>query len=213
MIGIDVGVTGRISDQVQQATDRLAEQITAGVERATDRLKGALREQVIGAGLGQRLANTWRGRVFKNAGLNAAGVVSTTAPQIIGAFDQGVTIVARNGSRWLAIPTDAVPRRWGGGRMSPVDVEAQFNRDLRLVPSRNRQAALLVLDKVVPGRSGRGLRPATTQRQAQGRRPVSVIMFVLVPQVTLAKRLDVAGVVARVRGEFPTLAFTTQTTT
>jgi hypothetical protein len=38
--------------------------VTAGVKQATDGLKLAMRRQVTSAGLGQRLANTWRGKVY-----------------------------------------------------------------------------------------------------------------------------------------------------
>ena len=35
--------------------------VTAGVRAATEGLKQDLRRQIVGAGLGQRLASTWRG--------------------------------------------------------------------------------------------------------------------------------------------------------
>ncbi len=175
------------------------------VTEATETLKLALRDQVTGAGLGQRLANSWRSRVFANQGRSPAGMVTSTAPHIIQAFDEGPTIVARNGSRWLAIPTEAVPRHPRGRRMSPVEVEAQFNRDLRLIPARTGRAALLVMDQVVAARSGRGVRPATERRLAQGRKPQPVLMFVLVPQVTLPKLLDLDAAVAEAERAFPDL--------
>ncbi len=41
---------------------RIAEQaVTQSIREATDDLKTELRNQITGAGLGQRLANTWRG--------------------------------------------------------------------------------------------------------------------------------------------------------
>jgi hypothetical protein len=86
--------------------------------------------------------------------------------------------------------------------MTTVEVEATFNRDLRMVQPPGRQVVYLIMDQLVVARSGRGFRQATSRRLAQGRSAASVLMFVLVPQVTLAKRLDIAGAVAAVEAEF-----------
>jgi hypothetical protein len=50
-----------------------------------------LRGQVTGAGLGERLAKSWRGDLYPKGGMsiNAAGFVYTKAPEIIGAFAYG----------------------------------------------------------------------------------------------------------------------------
>ncbi|MEI8397372.1 MAG: DUF6441 family protein, partial [Rhodospirillaceae bacterium] len=61
----------------------------------------------------------------------------------------------------------------------------------------------LVMDQLVAARSGRGFRQATGRRLAQGRNAQPVLMFVLVPQVCLSKRLDIAGAVAAIEAEFP----------
>ena len=69
--------------KIMAAEQRAAERaVTDGVRQATDGLKLELRGQVTGAGLGQRLANTWRGQVFPKSGqsLNAAGFVFSKAP-------------------------------------------------------------------------------------------------------------------------------------
>ena len=117
-----------------------------------------------------------------------------------------------NGTHWLAIPTANVPpRSWGskapGGHprrlMTPVEVEATFNRDLRMIQPPGSPVAYLIMDQLVTARSGRGFCQATSRRLAQGRSAQPVLMFVLVPSVTLAKRLDIAGAVAAVEAEFP----------
>ena len=73
------------------------------IERGA-RLRTELRRQVTSAGLGQRLANSWRDKHYRNQKLDAASVVYTKAPQIIRAFDEGAVIRSRRG-RFLAIPT------------------------------------------------------------------------------------------------------------
>src|ERR671910_2159612 len=79
--------------------------VTGGTRDAGRGLKAELRRQVGSAGLGQRLANSWRDRHYPNQRLDAASPVYTKAPQIIRVFDQGTLIRSRRG-RFLAIPTE-----------------------------------------------------------------------------------------------------------
>ena len=59
--------------------------VTTGVRDATEGLKGELRSQITGAGLGARLANTWRGEVYPKGreSLGAAGLVYSRAPVVV----------------------------------------------------------------------------------------------------------------------------------
>ena len=211
---ITLSLGGNAATSLRQEAESLIAAAAEGVADATTALEQTLRRQVVGAGLGQRLAGTWRSQVFPPTATKAAGEVWTVAPLIIEGFDKGATIIARNGSRWLAIPTANVPpHSWGskapGGHprrlMTPVEVEAAFNRDLRMVQPPGSSVAYLIMDQLVTARSGRGFRQATSRRLAQGRSAQPVLMFVLVPQVTLAKRLDIAGAVAVIEAEFPGL--------
>jgi Family of unknown function (DUF6441) len=79
--------------------------VAAGTRSAGQSLKTELRRQVTSAGLGQRLANSWRDKHYPNQGLDAASLVYTKAPQIIRAFDEAAVIRSRRG-RLLAIPTE-----------------------------------------------------------------------------------------------------------
>jgi len=208
---VTLSLGGNAAASLRQEGEALIEAAAEGVADATASLEQTLRRQVVGAGLGQRLAGTWRSQIFPPTATKAAGEVWTMAPLIIQGFDEGPTIVARNGSRWLAIPTASVPpRSWGskapGGHprrlMTPVEVEAAFNRDLRMIQPPGSPVAYLIMDQLVTARSGRGFRQATSRRLAQGRSAGAVLMFVLVPQVTLSKRLDIAGAVAAAEAEF-----------
>jgi hypothetical protein len=99
-----------------QAELRDIERAVATGTRDTGRgLKTELRRQVASAGLGQRLANSWRDRHYPNQRLDAASLVYTKAPQIIRAFDEGAVIRSRRG-RFLAIPTESAPRKGTDGR-------------------------------------------------------------------------------------------------
>jgi hypothetical protein len=211
---ISLTLGGNAAAGLRREAESLIQAAGGAVGEATASLEQRLRGQVTAAGLGSRLAQTWRSRVYPPTETRAAGEVWTVAPLIIQGFDEGATIIARSGSRWLAIPTANVPpRAWGskapGGHprrlMTPVEVEAAFNRDLRTVLPPGRRVGYLLMDQLVTARSGHGFRPATPRRLAQGRSAVPVLMFVLVPQVTLAKRLDLAGAVAAIEAEFPGL--------
>ena len=211
---ITLSLGGNAANSLRQEGEALIAAAACGVADASASLEQTLRQQVVAAGLGSRLAGTWRSQVYPPTATKASGSVWTVAPLIIQGFDEGPTIIARNGSRWLAIPTANVPpRSWGskapGGHprrlMTPVEVEAAFNRDLRMVQPPGRSVAYLIMDQLVAARSGRGFRQATSRRLAQGRSAQPVLMFVLVPQVTLAKRLDIAGAVAAVEADFPAL--------
>jgi Family of unknown function (DUF6441) len=159
--------------------------VTAAVREAGTGLKLGWRGQIAGAGLGARLANSIRSEVFPKIGasLNAATVVWSKAPVIIGAHDGGPLIRSRNGL-WLAIPTPAAGKALGGGRITPAAWERKTGRRLRFV-YRRAGASLLV---------------APTARKA-----ATVPMFLLVPQVKLPKRLDLARDAERVHDAVPAL--------
>lgn len=170
---------------------------TESMREAASAVKQELREQVTSAGLGNRLANTWRGETYPKSrrSVNPAGYIWSNAPDIVDSFARGATIVPVNGSRYLAIPTDAVPnargRRGSGKKMTPAEVEHQFNQDLFYL--RSKAGRVLAFLNITRGRSGRGFRANTKGRLAQGRVAERVLMFVLVRSVRVPKLLDLAG--------------------
>jgi hypothetical protein len=87
--------------------------VATGTREAGRGLRTELRRQVGSAGLGQRLANSWRDKHYPNQRLDAASLVYSKAPQIIRAFDEGAVIRSRRG-RFLAIPMPNAPRRGVG---------------------------------------------------------------------------------------------------
>ncbi len=163
--------------------------VTSGMRDAADALKGELREQVVSAGLGDRLARTWRGKVFPETGdsMEAAAFVWSRAPKLIDAFDQGVTIRSARGL-FLAIPTAAAGAVGRGAtgkreRITPAGWERRTGMKLRFVYRRGRPS-LLVADSARV--TSRGL--AARNRRKSG--DATVVVFILVPQVSLRKRLD-----------------------
>jgi hypothetical protein len=159
--------------------------VTAAMREAGTGLKSAWRGQITGAGLGRRLANSIRSQTYPKAGesLNAAALVWSKAPVIIGAHDTGPLIRSKDGF-WLAIPTEAAGRGLRGAKLTPGEWERRRGLRLRFV-YRRRGPSLLVAE----GRlNSRGLGVASRSKTGRGRTTVPI--FLLVPQVKLPKRLD-----------------------
>ena len=190
-------MVGSLKADMQAELRRIERAVPDGVKAAGDGLKGSLRKQVVAAGLGARLSRTWRGKTYVNKGHDAASLVWSKAPQIALAFDKGVVIKGKGGN-WLAIPTPAAPKRGvGGKRITPATFPTARHGPLRMV-RRSGRAALLVVDGVrVSAQSGRVGRQAKgggrTKSGSFKQGIATVAMFVLVPQVKLKKRLNVAG--------------------
>jgi hypothetical protein len=183
--------------------------VTTGTRDAGRGLKTELRRQVGSAGLGQRLANSWRDRHYPNQKLDAASLVYTKAPQIIRAFDEGAVIRSSRG-RFLAIPTENAPRKGTDGRrISPSTFPEHRSGPLRFVP-RPTGPSLLVVDGLRASFSRqtgelRGFRRATDRARCGGQGLTTVVMFLLVPQVKLPKRLDVVPAAERAVAQLPAL--------
>ncbi|MBI2718136.1 MAG: hypothetical protein HY245_11880 [Rhizobiales bacterium] len=201
-----------LKGELNRAVEDVEQAVTGAMNEVSDGLKTELREQVTSSGLGQRLANTWRGKRFPEArpSMNSAAYVWSKAPDIIDAYERGPTIVPVNGRKYLAIPTaNCPPRRRGGGfggkgrKASPFEVETIFNQDLKFAKAANGR--LIAFIEAVGARSKRGFRPGTPKRLAQGRAVVAVVMFILVPAVQVRKRLDVEGAANRWADRVPRL--------
>lgn len=161
--------------------------VSAAILEASSGLKSDWRREITGAGLGDRLAHTIRSTQYPKgkASLNAAALVWSNAPVIVGAHETGPLIRSKTGL-WLAIPTAAAGKSARGGRITPSEWELRRGLQLRFV-YRSRGPSLLVAE----GRlNSRGL--GVSSRAKTGRGMATVPIFVLVRQVKLAKRLDLS---------------------
>ena len=174
--------------------------VSTATREAGDTLKTAWRAQITGAGLGQRLARTIRAEQFPKGkpSLNAAALVWSKAPEIVGAHDTGPLIRSRNGF-WLTIPTPAAGKSTRGGRITPGEWERRSGLRLRFV-YRRTGVSLLVAEGRLNTR-GR----AVASRSKTGRGVTTVPIFLLVPQVRLPKRLDLAREAERAGNAVPGL--------
>ena len=202
-------IAGSLHADMKAELRAIERAVASGTKDAGRGLKTGLRRQVTSAGLGQRLANSWRDKHYPNEKIDAASVIYSKAPQIIRAFDEGAQIRAKRG-RFLAIPTENAPRRGTDRRrISPSNFPEHRFGPLRLVTRRNGPS-LLVVDGVRASFSRktgglRGFRKASDRAQRTGRGLTTVVMFVLVPQVKLEKRLDVRREAERWSAKIPVL--------
>jgi len=174
--------------------------VTAAVREAGAGLKQDWRGQIVAAGLGPRLGRTIRDRYYPGGeSISAAALVYSRAGRIVAAFEQGVVIRSRRGL-WLAIPTELAGKGLKGGRITPGEWERRTGMRLRFVYRRGR-SALLVADNVRVNK--RGL--AVASRSKTGRGAGTAIVFVLVPQVSLKKRLNLDRAAAEWRSRLPDL--------
>ncbi len=197
-LGVDiVGDIARIMEAETLAGEKA---VTAAMREASTGLKTAWRAQITGAGLGARLARTIRSEQFPKgrASLNAAALVWSKAPVIVGAHDTGPLIRSKTGF-WLAIPTPAAGKSTRGGRITPGEWERRTRLRLRFV-YRRRGPSLLVAE----GRLNTKGR-AVASRSKTGRGLTTVPVFLLVPQVRLKKRLDLARDAEQARDAVPGL--------
>jgi hypothetical protein len=204
MLRLLAALQGNLKEEMAAEVKTAQQAVSQGIQQATDGLKGELRGQIVTAGLGQRLAGSWQGKVYPRGGhsLNAAGYVYNKAPDIVRAFNDGVTIRSTHG-RFLAIPTQYVIRQ-KNRRISPRDFE-EAGIPLRFIPPQGaRKVGLLVADNFRVTSKGRA-RVASPTALRTGRGLASIIMFVLVPQVSIRKRLDIDSVAQKWIDKLPQL--------
>jgi len=185
---------------------QMARSVTSAMREVTDGLKADLRADVVGAGLGQRLANTWRGKTYpqSDVSIDAAAFVWSKAPNLVDAFDRGVTIRSKSGF-WLAIPTPAagvkgLSANGAMQRITPGGWERRTGMRLRFV-FRRPGPSFLVADNARLSKKGLA-KPNIGRRRGGG--PYTrltgrstVVIFILVPQVSLSKRLNIESVARR----------------
>lgn len=165
---------------------------TAAVKQAGEELKIRWRSRVSRAGLGRGLTNSIRSRAYPQRGesLDAAVVVGPrdrSSSAILHGHGTGARIRAGGvNALYLAVPTDAVPRGFRRKRLDPHEFEQTLGVKLRLVRRGGGRSPALVADGVRIDSRGRARR----SRSKTGRGQVSVVAFLLLPEVKLKKRWD-----------------------
>jgi hypothetical protein len=172
--------------------------VSMAIREAGTRLKSAWRGQITGAGLGISLARSIRSAQYPKGkpSLNAAALVWSKAPVILGAHNTGPLIRSKSGL-WLAIPTAAAGKSTRGGRISPGEWERRTGLRLRFIYRRQGPSLLVAEGRL--NTKGR----AVASRSKTGWGLLTAPIFLLVPQVKLSKRLDLARAAETAVGRIP----------
>jgi len=174
----------------------------AAMQWAAKETKDNWRAQIVGAGLGNRLSKTVRSDAYQNPAKPSPGawaLVWSKAPKLTAVHESGATIRSANGF-WLAIPTKAAGRGTGSRKMTPPEWEKKNGRQLRFIFGKGVPSVLIDEGRKAPGnvmvsRGGKLAAPRTRKKP--------VVMFVLVAQVRLKKRLDLLIQAERVASGLP----------
>lgn len=180
---------------------------TRGIAQAAQGIQQDWRRQVESAGLGSRLARTIRNQVYPRGrpSSSAAALVWTRAPVLIDAFDKGAMISARGGL-YLAIPTEAAGQHGvGRQRVTPAGWEQRTGMRLRLVHRDHLPSLLVADDARLTSRGLAAMNRRRVRRDGTRMGSVTVPIFILVRQVSLRKRLDLARDVDRWANRLPAL--------
>jgi hypothetical protein len=197
---LDLSVTGDIVTAMRAEILAGEKAVTVAMRAAGSGLKSDWRTQITRARLGQRLANTIRSKTYPAAGesLEAAALVWSNAPQIIGAHDTGPLIRSKDGF-WLAIPTPAAGKGSRGKALTPGEWERRRGLRLRFIYRRNGPSLLVAEGRL----NSRGLGVASRSKTGRGKSTLPI--FLLVRQVKLTKRLDLARDATRTQAAIPGL--------
>ncbi len=205
---ISATLTGDFRGIVKGREVEVAKVVTDAVRTQANILKNDWRSQLIGAGLSQRLANAVRSKVYPRTGysMGAAALVypsKGSAEKLLNELENSAVITAARG-RFLAIPTENVPRGPKGTRLTPHALEALTGYHLRFAENR-RGTKMLVADTVASRGKRGGIRPATRTRTRQGRVASTTVFYILTPAVTIKKRLNLKAAAVRVGNELGAL--------
>lgn len=216
---IDIAIRGDLEKYQREEIDLKKKADLYALKVGSEKLRAALAGQTTSS-LGDRLGKSWKARTYPNGGQNPTALVYTKAPDIISAFMAQTVILPKKG-RYLAIPTNfnrSEGRRGAKVRVTPKEMvasNAAFTRPRKNGPGliwfltvtraqhRGQGKTGRVKDMafagglVQVGRFGRRTREILTAR--------AVPMFILVPSVTLTKRLDGDAEASKVRDQLPQL--------
>lgn len=184
-----VKVTGDILKDVENYIKDSEKQVQNAVNLATTGLKLELRQQVVSAGLGKRLSNTWRSAVNPKGrnSINASGAVWSTAREIIDSNTKGSTIRGKNG-QWIVIPLEAAGKIKRGKDILK-DYQAKHGR-LRFIYGKNGKNSYLVAENMRARKGRRGGFARAGDRAIAKGTVASVPVFLVIPQAKMKKRLN-----------------------
>lgn len=182
--------------------------VTRGIGQTTGKIKTAWRADVRRT-LGQRLSQAIRSAVYpeKGTSVDAAGHVyarpgkglKNGAAEIVAAHEYGAVIRSGSGF-WLTIPTEEAGKARRGQKLTPGEWERRTGMRLQFVYRPRGPSFLVATGRLLKDRLGKG---RTTKAGAFGKGSVTSVIFLMVPQVRLRKRLDLMTAADRLSNDLP----------
>lgn len=195
---LKLALEGNLMEHLRQEISLIDRGLQRALEGVTTGMKEELRSQVRRARLG-KLEKTWQSKIYKQ---DKASIVFSKAQKIMQGFATGVTIRSKYG-RFLAIPTDAAPKRgMGGKRINPFNFPEHRYGPLRFI-YRATGPSLLVVENQRRRTGKRGGYSRAGEKAIQAGNVATVVMFILVPRVRIQRRLDIEAVKARWAAKLP----------
>ena len=201
--------------------------VTRGIAATSNKIKGAWRDEVRRA-LGQRLSQAVRSETYpqrvstapvpekgklqktRETSLDAAALVyvrpgkspGAGAAAIVAGHEAGA-VIRSNGAAWLAIPTEEAEKvRIGRQKLTPTTWQQRTRIKLQLIVRPNGDR-LLVANVRESVKTGRFVKGRVSKKGRFGEGTFTSVMFILVPQVRLRKRLDLMSRADRLATELP----------
>ena len=202
-----------VQRQAKTAEGVIAEANTAAMRSVVRGYTDQLQADIAGSGMtnAARLAKTWQGRAYPDPGrasLSPGGYVFNRAELIVDAFTLGVTITAAGG-RFLAIPVGpakAIVRRLNLAA-NRTRVDGRFADEAGTVQRVAQALSVPKLELRIDRRLGAGVLVAPghnlNDRARRFKRTADTVLFILVKQATLKRRMRGRELLAELEARFP----------
>lgn len=198
-----IEIVGDVPDMMLSEWRAGERAVSSAMAAAGVRLKDNWRGQIVKALVSQKLAKSIRSNSYPQGqpSINAAALVYSKAPEIISAHEEGALIRSHDGF-WLAIPAKGAGRGSRGRKITPYEWEKRTGRRLRFIYWGGRIA------KLVDDGSRNFRRPGDslgwTNKGAGARtKKKSKLIFMLVPQAKLRKKLNLLAAAEPVAASIP----------
>lgn len=213
MPDIKLAAFGNLQKDLNAQRKDVAAGIRAGTEDAAVFGKTRFRDMVTGAGLGNRLAKSWRHNVYpdrRKETFEPAALIFSKAPELMNAFNEGGLITPRRGA-FLAIPTEFAPKSrhpLARHRNMPLKEFREVFGDgvLSLREKKGSGGQVLYAFAEQGFRRRFGKRRGVSRVKKGGRiKSEPVLMYVLVKQTRLQRRLNIDAVGNSVQQVYPSM--------
>lgn len=205
----------------------MATRLARAAGRASDKAAMGARDDIRRDMRGKRLGNLAnvvsftsdqkKGRIPQGGdSFDVAGFVTVrgirsarTAGALKAYVDQDTTNIAPVRAKWLAIPTNEIPRRAGRKRMTPAlykstGLEGRIG-ELTFIPGKHSGVAYLVVTDatILRSKGGKAKRPRGRGLGGASRARVGFVAFVLIRQTRRQRRVDPRAIARYWQGQLP----------